>query len=154
VIGSPTEELFAGLLQHPSTNLSTPIAYSVYPGTKSYSAFETKTKERSVTTIRNDATAHAVLDEQNGVVMTVFWNATGGLVDFPSVSVTSDHGVILIFNYWTGKLTFADPTQTLQNATATLTPCGTGKDTAHNVTLAFLQGESAGNSSTISVKGW
>ncbi|KAG8851222.1 hypothetical protein FRB96_009425 [Tulasnella sp. 330] len=153
VPGLPTEELFAGLIQHPSTNLSEPLAYSVYPGTTSYSEFERKSKYRRVTTIRNDGSISAVLDKHKGVAMAVFWNATGGLVDFPSVSVASDNGVIVILDTFTGNLTYADPTQTLLNATVTLKKL-TGSKKHFTVPLTFLQGETAGKSSTVLVKDW
>ncbi|KAG8875399.1 hypothetical protein FRB98_007817 [Tulasnella sp. 332] len=153
VTGSPTEELFTALLQHPATNLPAPLAYSVYPGTTSYPDFKTKSGQRNVTTIENDDVASAVLDEQKGVVMVVFWKAWGGSVNFPSLSIASDSGVIVIFNTVSGNLTYADPTQTLQSATVTLTDL-TGDETSHDVPLAFGKGLAAGQSVTIAVDGW
>ncbi|KAG9035127.1 hypothetical protein FRB95_011994 [Tulasnella sp. JGI-2019a] len=149
-----TVELFSALLQHPSANLSTPLAYSIYPGTDSYSAFKRKARKRSVMTYRNDAEASAVVDSQKGVVMAVFWAVVGGSVDFPKVSVACDHGAIVIFNYYTGNLTIADPTQTLTNVTVTLSRKGGHSTGVHNVTVALEQGVTAGKSVTVPVEGW
>ncbi|KAG9035128.1 hypothetical protein FRB95_011995 [Tulasnella sp. JGI-2019a] len=149
-----TVDLFSALLRHPSANLSTPLAYSIYPATDSYSAFETKAKKRGVTTVRNDAKVAAVLDSQKGVVMAVLWAVGGGSVDFPTVSVKSDHGAIIIFNYHTGNLTLADPTQTLTNVTVTLSQPVRGNTNHHKVTVPLGQGETAGKSVTVSVKSW
>ncbi|KAG9007783.1 hypothetical protein FRB93_007174 [Tulasnella sp. JGI-2019a] len=143
VTGKPVE-LFSAVVQHPSTQLSTPLAYSVYPATNSYAAFKTKTQQRNVTTVKNDAEAAAVLDSQYGIVMVVFWAAGGGTVDFPSVSVTSNQGGIAIFNYFTGELTFADPTQTLESVTITISKQGQNNTSSYDADVALGQGETAG----------
>lgn len=149
-----TVEMFSAWLQHPSASLSTPLVYSVYPGTTSYSAFKTKTETRSATTVRNDAIASGVQDDQKGLVMVVFWTPSGGKVDSPSVSITSDHGGIVIFNTLTGRLTFADPTQELQSVSVTVARRGQGDTSPKTASLALGQGPNAGRSVTILVKSW
>ncbi|KAG9035110.1 hypothetical protein FRB95_011977 [Tulasnella sp. JGI-2019a] len=149
-----TVELFSATLQHPASNLSAPLAYSIYPATDSYATFKTKTEQRSVSTIRNDAEAAAVLDDQKGVVMVVLWTSGGGTVDFPSLSVTSDQAGIVIFDYITGELTFADPTQALNNATVTIMRTGEGDPSTHTANLGLPQWETAGQSVTVTVEGY
>ncbi|KAG8871882.1 hypothetical protein FRB97_008236 [Tulasnella sp. 331] len=149
-----TVEMFSAWLRHAPGSLSTPLSYSAYPGTVSYPAFAKKADTRSVTTIRNDDIASAVQDDQKGIVMVVFWTPSGGTLDFLSVSLTSDHGGIVIFNTRTGKLTFADPTQKLQQVSVMVVRRGQGNTRAKTMSLVLGQGPNAGKSMTVSVNDW
>ncbi|KAG9007820.1 hypothetical protein FRB93_007211 [Tulasnella sp. JGI-2019a] len=150
VVGVPVK-LFSAWLQHSPASLSTPLAYSIYPATSSFEVFKTKIKQRSATTVRNDGITSAVQDDQKGVVIAVFWTSSGGTVDFPSVTIMSDHGGILIFDTRSGKVTFADPTQTLHDVSLTFARRGQGSTSAKIVHLTLGKGVDAGKSVTASV---
>ncbi|KAG9018586.1 hypothetical protein FRB90_011309 [Tulasnella sp. 427] len=171
--GSATVDMFSAWIQHNSSALEDPISYSVYPGTKSHAEFEERAKNRTVTVLRNDMGASAVLDVASQTLMAVFWGAGNVTIPVEALSgigdgannstfmVASNYPVTLLLDLATGVGAVADPTQTLGNVTLTIgTPSplilsGEQPDESDTVsqatqmgsiTVGFPQGGDAGRS--------
>jgi hypothetical protein len=127
-----TVDLFSAWLVH--RNLSTPAAYTAFPGLTA-DAFDAKRRAvtTSVHTVRNDAHAMAVWDDRHSTGMAVFWDAAGGSVQFPdgTTLVASAHAVV-IFQPSAGNLTVADPSQSLQSISISVVSAQT------NATYTFV----------------
>ncbi|KAG8887221.1 hypothetical protein FRC00_000496, partial [Tulasnella sp. 408] len=64
--------IFQAWLQHDTTKLSTPISYSVYPGTRNAKSFASKAKKHAVHSI-STTDVSAAMDAEKSVLMAVFW---------------------------------------------------------------------------------
>ncbi|KAH9918354.1 polysaccharide lyase family 8 protein [Epithele typhae] len=140
--------------------------YSIFPAT-SADAFRAKAAKTAVTlaTVRNDAQVSAVYDGAHHVAAAVFWDAAGGNVTFAAreparapVAVSVQEGAIVVYRLDEGKITVADPTQTLSSVEVTLEvvgqgekPAGFGSKTRVVVSVALPSGGSAGKSVTTSL---
>lgn len=153
-----TVDLFAAYLTHsPSRE---PIAYSVFPATASYEAFEDKTNKTYIRTIKNDADVSAIIDDRNSTAMIVFWESSGGTVTIPgqsmldaAVTISSNGNSAIMYNYNTGNVTVSDPSQTLAMLQVNLQvglvgkkPPHWGWELAHSFTFELPAGGLAGGS--------
>ncbi|KAF8642386.1 hypothetical protein AX16_009654 [Volvariella volvacea WC 439] len=120
----PTQvDMFTAWLNH--HNLTSAINYAIYPATTP-STFQAKIDNSNFQSIRNDGSISALLDTKHSTVMLVFWNDSGGTAVIPSTNGTApltmkSSGpacVILKLDTWT--ITVADPTQSVQLLTFTL----------------------------------
>ncbi|KAG9042656.1 hypothetical protein FS837_010595 [Tulasnella sp. UAMH 9824] len=128
--GNTTVDMFSAWIQHNSSSLEAPVSYSVYPGTKTHAEFEAKANNRSITVLRNDVAASAVLDAESQVLQAVFWGAgnvtiPAGLAEGENTNgttfvVASNYPVTLLLDLVTGIGAVADPTQSLGNVTLTI----------------------------------
>lgn len=75
-----TVDLFSAYIHHPSSSLSDPLEYTIYPATSSFGAFGKKSGKRqdSLRTLRNDGEVMAVWDQEEAILYAVFWDAEGG----------------------------------------------------------------------------
>ncbi|ESK88903.1 polysaccharide lyase family 8 protein [Moniliophthora roreri MCA 2997] len=142
-----TVDLFAAWLQH--TSLSSPLAYSVYPGTDSIDAFAQKSGATQLQTIQNDASISAVYDQVNRVVMVVFWASNGGCVtlDGENTNLCSSAASAVVFNAKSDSVTVSDPSQSLSSLDIRVESGGTEK----GVTFELPQGGQSGGSVTKSL---
>ncbi|KAG8905392.1 hypothetical protein FRB99_009005 [Tulasnella sp. 403] len=110
-----TVELFSAFLQHDPSQLSTPISYSVYPGTSSSKSFLSKATSNTISTVQNDGNASAAYDPKNAVLAAVFWQATTVQASYggTTYSVGTDKPAIVILCMKTWQITVSDPTQTV-----------------------------------------
>ena len=122
----PTVDLFAAWIEHePEDGAFPAIVYSVFPGTD-YEAFMAKSVvRRRLKALKNDGQVSAVYDEKEEVFMGVFWNVGGGSVVFEAegcapVTVAVDGNAVVIYRLRTGKVTVADPGQSLGMVEVTL----------------------------------
>ncbi|KAF9489664.1 polysaccharide lyase family 8 protein [Pleurotus eryngii] len=109
-------DLFAAFLEH--KDLNTPIFYIVLPGVDK-DAFAKKIPSLPIDIGQNDKHVSAVYDSANDVIMAVFWNVNGGTVTIKPkgctpITITSDGNTALVFNHKDGKITVADPSQSLE----------------------------------------
>lgn len=170
--GNTTVDMFSAWIQHNSSALQDPVSYSVYPGTNSYAEFADRAKNRTITVLRNDMAASAVLDAESQTFMAVFWGAgnvtipTGLLAGDGSNStfvVASNFPVTLLLDMVTGIGAVADPSQTLGNVTLTvgIPPAGPqlnesgGSEELQmgSVTVGLPQGAEAGRSIEVDFNG-
>lgn len=130
-----TVDLFAAWVEHEGLssddsqdgNSYSPLEYSVVPGT-SYTSFVEKIAQvkKRVKTLKNDGHVSAVFDAEEEVLMAVFWDASGGEISFeakgcPKVTVAVDGNGVLIYRLKAGELTVADPGQSLEILSVTVT---------------------------------
>lgn len=75
-----TVDLFSAYIHHPSSSLTDPLEYTIYPATSSFGAFEKKSSKRqdSLRTLRNDGGVMAVWDQEEAMLFVVFWDVDGG----------------------------------------------------------------------------
>ncbi|KAH9918355.1 polysaccharide lyase family 8 protein [Epithele typhae] len=121
-------------------------------------AFRAKAAKAAVTLGR------AVYDGSHHVAAAVFWDGAGGNVTFTPglgrapVAVSVQGGAIVVYRLDKGKVTVADPTQTLSNVEVTLEVVGPGKKptgSAQNesgVSVALPSGGAGGKSVTTSLR--
>ncbi|PFH54509.1 polysaccharide lyase family 8 protein [Amanita thiersii Skay4041] len=160
LIGTSTEppatvDLFAAWLEHES--LDDTISYTTFPGT-TLSDFLSKAQLHLPETIKNDGSVSAAYDQRNQVMMSVFWEASGGSVTFtPSVfyapiTLTSNGNIAVIYQVETGDISVADPSQTLSTVEITLRlgpgrkPPHWGKGRDKSIVYALPGGGLAGSS--------
>ncbi|KAF9464590.1 polysaccharide lyase family 8 protein [Collybia nuda] len=142
-----TVDLFAAWIPHQS--LTSPISYTVFPGTTSTS-FPTKVSQLQLRTIKNDAHISAVVDDAHNAVMAVFWDAAGGSITFqgpPSsgqVTIATNGNAAVVYKPQTGDITVSDPSQSLSSLRLNLTRQGSTKA----LTFTLPGGGLAGNSVT------
>ncbi|KAG8892125.1 hypothetical protein FRC01_014334, partial [Tulasnella sp. 417] len=170
--GNATVDMFSAWIQHNSSSLDRPISYSVYPGTKTQAEFQARANNRTITVLRNDAAASAVLDTDSQTLMAVFWGADNvtipaGLaegVNGTSFVVASNAPVTLLLDLVSGIGAVADPTQSLGSVTLTIgppTPLAAqqlnsgGDQELHfgSLTVALPQGPDAGKSIEVDFTG-
>jgi hypothetical protein len=113
-----TVDLFSAYLTH--STLRTPITYTIFPSTKSFAAFEQKSKHTHIRTVCNDAHISALFDDAHQTVMVVFWDSWGGSVVVPGSSfsdapltISASGNSVLIYQLNTGNVTVSDPSQNL-----------------------------------------
>ena len=125
-----TVDLFTARIEHKST--STSLAYTTLPG-NSYGTFLCKSSGLRIRSVHNDESISAVFDEEHKIAMVVFWNAAGGSVTFdptpvsPSITITTDGNVALLYRLETGEVTVSDPSQSLTTTRVTATIAGLTK---------------------------
>ncbi|KAF7436853.1 hypothetical protein PC9H_003686 [Pleurotus ostreatus] len=143
----PTVDLFAASLEH--KDIRQAISYTVLPGIDK-DTFHIKSKTIQLRSVQNDGHISAVYDPVSDVVMSVFWDTTGGSTSFTSnsktapITVKSSGNVALVFNHRTGDVTVSDPSQSLQQVTIQI---NTGSSTS-NLVFTLPSGGLAGNSVT------
>ncbi|KIY52561.1 polysaccharide lyase family 8 protein [Fistulina hepatica ATCC 64428] len=139
-----TVDIFAARLQH--VNLSHPIEYTVFPGID-ISGLEAKASATisSVETVRNDDHISAVYDNKHEMAMAVFWDSTGGSVDFSAFSLTANGNAAVVYQMNNSTAWVADPSQTLSSVTLTFSFSGTRKHTK-SVFIDLAGGGFAGSS--------
>lgn len=114
-------DFFTAYLEH--ENLASPVSYAVYPGASRFQ-FQAQSliNQESIQVIQNDANISAVLDELNQVAMFVFWQPTGGSVNFKpgpflaSITLSVNGNLAIMFRILTGEVTVSDPSQSLATA--------------------------------------
>lgn len=122
-----TVDLFAAWLDQgsgPSSSFPV-LSYTAYPAV-SIEAFEFKSNTTRVRTIQNDAHISAVYDGVHSTAMVVFWDVTGGSVQFTTtykmeVTIEASASSAVIYNMQTGTVTVSDPSQTATNLTLGIT---------------------------------
>ncbi|KAF8973958.1 polysaccharide lyase family 8 protein [Flammula alnicola] len=152
-----TVDLFAAYLEH--DNISTPISYTVFPGT-THGSFLQKSSQASLQTIQNDASISAVFDETNQIAMFVFWQATGGTVTFrpgpkfAPITVAVTENLAIIYRLATGEVTVSDPSQSLITAQVSFAlgigrkPQGWGSELIKTIVFQLPSDSLAGSSVT------
>ncbi|KAH0588585.1 hypothetical protein H2248_004415 [Termitomyces sp. 'cryptogamus'] len=120
-------DLFAAWIKHQGADASS-LSYTVFPGTtaESFASRAAKTKIRSV---QKNAHISAVVDDtqDNGILMAVFWDATGGAFTYEpnttcaSLTVAVNGNTAFIYRTHTGLITLSDPSQQLTSIQVTLT---------------------------------
>ncbi|KIO26601.1 polysaccharide lyase family 8 protein [Tulasnella calospora MUT 4182] len=174
--GNASVDMFSAWIQHDSSALSEPVSYSVYPGTKSQAEFEAKANNRTITVVRNDVAASAVLDAESQTLMAVFWGAgnvtiPAGLAEGENTNgtfvIASNSPVTLVLDLVSGIGAVADPTQSLGSVTLTIgtppSPVGAQQLTNDGgadqelqfgtITVALPQGRDAGRSIEVDFNG-
>ncbi|KAG8950420.1 hypothetical protein FRC04_007435 [Tulasnella sp. 424] len=171
--GNTTVDMFSAWITHNSSALQDPVSYSVYPGTNSYADFAARAKNRTITVLRNDMAASAVLDAESQTFMAVFWGAgnvtipTGLLAGDGSNNtfvVAANYPVTLLLDMVTGIGAVADPSQTLGNVTLTVGIPSAGQQLDSqsgdsqelqmgSVTVGLPQGAEAGRSIEVDFNG-
>ncbi|KAG8950415.1 hypothetical protein FRC04_007430 [Tulasnella sp. 424] len=114
--------LFQAWLRHDTTKLSTPISYSIYPGTKSAKAFASKAKRYAVQSISNKGVS-AAMDAQKTVFMAVFWEkgtAKAEIALSRSVTVKTSEPAIVMVDLKRWVVAVSDPTETLTEVDVTV----------------------------------
>lgn len=162
VIGTSTQppisvDLFAAWIEH--RRLSTPFAYTAFPGT-SREEFNRKIESLSIETLSNTPTLSGIFDNNYQTAMVAFWTTRGGTVTFRprnsgSITLSSSQNILVLYRVDSGDITVADPSQTLSQATVVLTvnqglippKWGTTK-LARSITFSLPTGGLAGRSVT------
>ncbi|KDQ63719.1 polysaccharide lyase family 8 protein [Jaapia argillacea MUCL 33604] len=135
-----TVDLFAAWIEH--QNLETSVSYSILPAI-TLPSFETKALTLHLRTIQNDEHISAVYDESHQVVSAIFWDISGGSLQFaPSsweapVTIHSDGNAAVLYRVDSGAVTVSDPSQSLAMLHLTFTRGGGGKMSSANKTLTF-----------------
>lgn len=143
----PTVDLFAASLEH--KDIRQPISYTALPGIDK-GAFQIKSKTIQLRSVQNDGHISAVYDPVSDVVMSVFWDTTGGSTSFMSnfktapITIKSSGNVALVFNRRNGDVTVSDPSQSLQQVTIQI---NTGSSTS-NLLFTLPSGGLSGSSVT------
>ncbi len=117
-----TVDLFTAFLEHEDLDAS--ISYIALPGVDK-DAFAKKITSLPIDIAQNDKRISAVYDSANDVIMAVFWNVNGGTLTvepkgYTPITITSDGNAALVFNHKDGKITVADPSQTLERLTISI----------------------------------
>ncbi|GJJ11953.1 hypothetical protein Clacol_006191 [Clathrus columnatus] len=160
-----TVDLFAAWVYHDPNNLNKPISYSVFPGRANAEQFVIDALETPLITLVETTDITAVQDIRNGVTMIAFWQDDGGEVFVPpsllgtfgGMTVTSPDALVLIMEENGWIMTVADPTQTLDEITLTVTmdtfwiPDGWGSEATKTFTINFPANPMAGSSIPISL---
>lgn len=142
-----TVDLFAAWIPHQS--LTSPISYTVFPGT-TQGSFATKSSQLRLRSIQNDAHISAVVDDAHNTSMVAFWDAAGGSVTFQAppafgqVTIATNGNAAVVYRLQTGDITVSDPSQSLSSLKLTLTQQGTTK----TLTFTLPGGGLAGSSVT------
>ncbi|KIO20137.1 polysaccharide lyase family 8 protein [Tulasnella calospora MUT 4182] len=114
--------IFQAWLRHDTTQLSTPVSYSVYPGTKTAKSFASKAKKHAVYSIsRTDVSA--AMYAHKSVLMAVFWKrgtVQADLTPSRSVTVSTSEPAIVMVDLKSWVVTVSDPTQTLKEVDVTV----------------------------------
>ncbi|KAG6850521.1 hypothetical protein H0H93_012522 [Arthromyces matolae] len=156
-IGTSTQppfevDLFGAWINH--TSVSTPIAYTAFPGTD-LATFSKKSAQLRLHTIQNDAHVSGIYDQVHDVAMIVFWDANGGSISFnrknsrssQAITVSADGNTALIYRPSSKTLVIADPSQTISSVNVTIVYQGLAK----SVALRLPQGGLAGSSLTLTI---
>jgi hypothetical protein len=156
--GLETVDLFATWLSHPNITVDDPtdipsISYSAFPSV-SRRKFEKKLAKTtaSLHEIQNDGDVSAVYDAAHRTAFFVFWDATGGSVEFqPSpldgpVTVNSSANAAIIYCLDTGNVTVSDPSQSLATVDVTVSKGRRGGGWPKTLTFALPSGGLAGDS--------
>ncbi|KAG8891187.1 hypothetical protein FRC01_014849, partial [Tulasnella sp. 417] len=148
--------IFQAWLRHDTSKLSTPVSYSVYPGTMSAKAFASKAKKYPVhSTYAKDISA--VVDTHGTVLMAVFWKKGKVKVTLGSgkfVTMRTNKPAIVMLDLKTWVLTVSDPTQTLRRLDVTVRASSVKKHKCSKllkgktVTVKLPQGGDLGKSAT------
>ncbi|KAG6842627.1 hypothetical protein C0991_000154 [Blastosporella zonata] len=137
-----TVDLFAAWINH--TALSSPVAYTAFPGTN-LDAFTKKSQKLRLQTVQNNAHISAIYDEVHQSVMVVFWDAAGGSTTFKSqggkpITISANGNSAIIYKIRSGELVASDPSQTLTTLQVRLN--------SKMLVVAMPQGGLAGSSVT------
>ena len=128
-------------------NLTQPISYTIFPGT-TLDSFREKTENRRIIPLQNDEHISAVFDSDSWVIYAVFWDATGGTLQYETLAnVTASGNVALILDLRAGNLTVSDPSQTLSSVDISI-ECFMGMTLTFTVQLPAGPGGFAGSSVT------
>ncbi|KAG6879694.1 hypothetical protein C0992_012541 [Termitomyces sp. T32_za158] len=143
-------DLFAAWINHKS--LSTPVAYTAFPGTD-LTTFSKKREKLRLRTVQNDEHVSAVCDEVHNLCMIVFWNIDGGstTLNSPSqgpITISVDGNSAIIYKLNSGELKISDPSQTLSSIKVVISSQGIEK----TLSFAMPQGGQAGSSVTQKVR--
>ncbi|KZV87023.1 galactose mutarotase-like protein [Exidia glandulosa HHB12029] len=164
-----TVPLFAAWIHHPADQLSSPLAYTVFPGVSDNDALCDAMEKVDLTPLANEPTHMGLWDAKRRVAYGVVWSADAPALVLPSLlnlgglTIGADQPLVFIANFgsldirkWT--LTVADPTQSLTSATITLAwktgsalPPQWGLSIAKKISVSFPQGANAGSSATVKV---
>lgn len=125
--GPNTVDLFAAWLDQgvgPSSSFPA-LSYTTFPVVDP-DTFISKSAETRLRNIQNDAHASALYDETHRTAMIVFWDTTGGSVQFltetrTNVTVQVNGNSIVLFCLDTGAITVSDPSHTLANLSLNIT---------------------------------
>lgn len=139
-----TVNLFTAWIEH--TNVLAPISYTVFPGA-SLHHFNQRSEKLRLENIQNDSSVSALFDHSSQMLMIVFWESTGGNVTFTPktscapITVSSMTSLTTIYRLETGEVTVSDPSQTMANASVSIS-LGQGLKPRHwgtgrNKTLSF-----------------
>lgn len=118
-----TEEVFAAYIEHtPLSNGSfAPISYTVLPAItqRAFNNRLSSTSPSGVQELRNDAAISAIFDSETEKAHAVFWTEDAGSITFPgsyfpSVTLTVNAPVVVIFSTLGGDIPVSDPSQTLE----------------------------------------
>ncbi|KAG6902879.1 hypothetical protein C0995_010048 [Termitomyces sp. Mi166 len=150
-IGTSTQppaivDLFAAWINHNS--LSTPIAYTAFPGIDP-TTFSKKSRKLRLRTVQNDAHVSAIYDEVHELCMIVFWDIGGGSTTItpPSkgpITISTNGNSALIYKHISGEVVISDPSQTLSSVEVKMSSPRMDK----TLTFAMPQGGLAGSSVT------
>ncbi|KAG6911939.1 hypothetical protein DXG01_000187 [Tephrocybe rancida] len=140
-----TVDLFAAWIKH--HNVSSPIAYSAFPGVN-LANFSKKSKNLRLQTVQNDGHISAIYDDANQTAMVVFWDIQGGSVTFSPrkggpITISANGNSAIIYKLTSNKLVVSDPSQTLSTIQITIS-----SRTTKQLVFAMPQGGLAGSSVT------
>ncbi|KAF9531952.1 polysaccharide lyase family 8 protein [Crepidotus variabilis] len=154
-----TVDLLAATIKHRKLSA---LSYAIFPGSTPDS-FKQKSDQLRLTLVQNDATISAAFDEGHNTLFATFWSAAGGTTTFnptgfAPITLTVNGNVVLIYKLKEGKITLADPSQSMKAIEVLLVaeggaskPLGWGQDSAKTLTTQLPSGGSAGSSVTISI---
>lgn len=114
-----TSSVFTAYIEH-----ETALDYTILPA-RNYNDFQSSHRGSDLQTLQNDGHVSAVLDAAYSTLMVVFWDDTGGAIEFNisyglSVQLSSDNAAIVLYRVASGNVTIVDPTQGLAIITITI----------------------------------
>ncbi|EMD42021.1 polysaccharide lyase family 8 protein [Gelatoporia subvermispora B] len=159
--GNATVDIFAAWISHDNAVLAQPLAYTIFPAVD-YTEFLRKSLKTRLRTVQNDGKISAIYDEVKDIFMAVFWDNTGGAVEFSPfpynsrIIIAASDNCALIYRQTGRTMTVADPSQLLQELqldVTTMTRQLDGSDdwevVTENVLVSLPVGGSAGSSVTM-----
>jgi hypothetical protein len=157
-----TVDLFAAWIEHGS--LDAPVSYTAFPGAN-VQTFSKKSRQLDLQSIQNDAHVSVIYDNAHNTAMFVFWDISGGSVNFmpsakaASITIVTNGNLAVIYKLSSGEIVVSDPSQTLLAVQVSVTLMGRGEKPPHwgkgrTKTLMFdlPQGGLAGSSTIQSIQ--
>ncbi|KAG8693994.1 hypothetical protein FRC09_010133 [Ceratobasidium sp. 395] len=114
-----TKDMFLAWIEHDPMFLAAPVEYTIFPATRSYSAFKDKADRCTPETLANGGSGDvsAAIDSSARVLGAAFWSVGGGMVYVPQMGFTvfADRTLVMILKLaekgnLAGEVFVADPT--------------------------------------------
>lgn len=161
-----TVPLVAAWIRHPADKLSSPLAYTVFPGVADNDALCDAMEKIDLVTLANEPARMGLWDMRTRTAYGVVWAAGAAPLAVPLnlgiLHISASQPLLFIARVgdpdvrkW--SITVADPSQSLASATITLSwgvfplPPSWGHSVGRNITVWFPTGGNAGSSVTVNV---